>query len=398
MSKNQRHRLMAHRAVIENQKILSPAVIDVENGTIVKISQGIPSQNWGESINLKDLFLFPGFINAHCHLELTALGPIAGPDFVPWIKKIASLTPTLNPTQIQAGIQNGISRLLKSGVTTVFDHVSPHIVSPHTPLSYFQNPAIDVISFGEILGINLDKATRSYSQAQEHKKHHPAFFITPHAIHSVHPQILKSVFSQEPGPFSIHIAESEEEKNYFEKNSGELFNFMADLAPGISHQANSGISWVAQNARKEISVLWVHGNFLTTSDLNWLQKQGNPCVVHCPGSFTHFQHSTFPKNEIAKRGIKIALGTDSLASNTDLNILLEAQRYLEGFPETGFEEILGMMTVNAAKTMGLNDIGEIKEGQKAHLIGFKSQEATPLELIKIRTHVDFLWKDSQKII
>lgn len=393
MSQNPRHRFIAHRAVIENQKILSPAVIDVENGMITKISQSIPSQNWGECHDLKDIFLFPGFINAHCHLELTALGSVAEPDFVPWIKKIGALIPTFDATQIQAGIQNGISRLLHSGVTTVFDHVSPH-----TPLSSFQNSPIPIISFSEVLGINLDKATLSYSQAQQVKKNHKDLHITPHAIHSVHPQILKSVFAKEVGPFSIHIAESIEEKNYFENTSGDLFDFMAALAPGVSHDASSAISWLAQNLREKISVLWIHGNFLTTSDLDWLQKQKKPCVVHCPGSFAHFPHESFPKDEMAKRGIKIALGTDSLASNTDLNILLEAQRYLEKFPETNFEEILGMMTVNAAQTLGLSDIGEIKEGQKAHLIGFKSHNTQPLELIKRRKHVDFLWQDSQKII
>jgi cytosine/adenosine deaminase-related metal-dependent hydrolase len=391
MSKTQRHRFMAHRAVIENNTIISPAVIDVENGVITKISPYIPSQNRGNSIGLKDIFLFPGFINAHCHLELTALGPIPGPHFVPWIQKITTLLPTLDSTQIQAGIQNGIKQLLKSGVTTVFDHVSPH-----TPLSYFQNHSIDIISFGEVLGINLDKAMHSYAQGQETKKNHASFFITPHAIHSVHPQILKSVFSKEQGPFSIHIAESDEERSYFEKNAGELFDFMTNLSPEATHDTPSGISWVDQNGPQKISALWVHGNFLNDSDLNWLQKQENPCVVHCPGSWSHFRHDIFPKDEMAKRGITIALGTDSLASNTDLNILLEAQRYLEKFPETSFQDILAMMTVNAAQAIGFSDIGEIKEGQKAHFIGFKSLDSQPLDLIKTRTHVDFLWKDSQK--
>lgn len=393
MSQNLRHRFVAHRAIVENKTLLSPAVIDVENGAIVKISQSVPSQNWGEIIDLKDMIIFPGFVNAHCHLELTALNTVAESHFVPWIKKIVSFTPKMSTSQIQAGIQNGISRLLSSGVTTIFDHVSPH-----TPMSYFQNSAADIVSFGEVLGIHLDKASESYSQTQRIKKNHPNFYITPHAIHSVNPQILKSVFSEEIGPFSIHIAESEEEKNYFEKNSGELADFITTLAPGISHEEKSGISWMAQNIPQNILALWVHGNFFNDSDLNWLQKQKNPCIVHCPKSWEHFQHGIFPKNEIEKHGIKIALGTDSLASNTDLNILIEAQRYLEKFPETSFEDIFKMLTVNAAQAIGLNDIGEIKEGHKAHFTGFKSSETEPLVLIKTKKSVDFLWKDSQRFI
>jgi len=82
--------LIASAAIVGNREIISPATIQIENGTIVNISNQKPKTTNHKIIRLENTVLLPGFTNAHCHLELTGIGPIKDKDFVPWIKTLIS--------------------------------------------------------------------------------------------------------------------------------------------------------------------------------------------------------------------------------------------------------------------------------------------------------------------
>jgi len=203
-----------------------------------------------------------------------------------------------------------------------------------------------------------------YNQLTQTKtaQSHP-FFLSPHAIHTVHPDTLKLAF-QEKGPFSIHLCESQAEKEYFQ-NKGDFLEIVSGHKQ--AHNSPSAIRYIDDNKLRYKNTLTVHANYVSEEDIAIIKKN-NSCVVHCPGSFHYFGHANFPLNEYRKNNIPIALGTDSICSNTELNMITEIGLFLKNHPELTFYEILPMLTTNAAECIGMNDIGKIALGYKADFV------------------------------
>lgn len=383
--------VIASAAVINNTKIISPAYLTIEDGVFTRVASTPPQKKSTQEIKLPQTLLLPGFVNAHCHLELTALGSLARNRFVPWVQDLLSQKIKLSAETVQMGIRQGCESLLQSGVTTVFDHISSE-----TPLRFFENLPISVIGFGEVLGVEKTRAEKNYITLKHTRKHAPIpLHITPHAFYSLHDDVMHTVLSDEPKPFSIHYLESAEEREFFEKQSGELWEFCRDALRAPTSPSPQPSPLLGEGAKKS---LLIHANEVTDTELSLIKKNQNT-IVHCPGSFAFFKHAKFPFEEIRTAGIPIALGTDSLASNFSLNFLDEIKRFVAMFPVKDFFEFLPQLTTNALTVLGMNDIGKISEGFQANMIGFNNpNERTPLETMLEKTQVDFVMiKGEQKI-
>lgn len=370
--------LKAKAAFIKNKELVSPVYLVIENGVIQKISKTPvgaihPSaiRKTGE-LSLQNKILLPGLTNAHCHLELTAIGPLPKAPFIEWFGSLLRARKQKIDSEIQNGITAGINQLIRSGVTTIIDHIS-HWTKPNA----YQNSPVKIIGFGEIIGADFENARQSLRNLQKdsdkatvEKYRDPYFYPSPHAIYSVHPSILKDVLKNKNHPFSIHMAESGEEKNYFENFSGPLADFIKNQNDIKFHDAKSGFEFYQKHCPDLNQTLFVHGNDFLDRELDEITKLSQKCIVHCPGSFDFFHHKYFPFEKMRKRKIPIALGTDSLASNTGLNMLTEIQRFLKNQPHLPFEDLLPMVTTNALEAIGVKDIGKIEEGYQADLIGF----------------------------
>jgi 5-methylthioadenosine/S-adenosylhomocysteine deaminase len=95
-------------------------------------------------------------------------------------------------------------------------------------------------------------------------------------------------------------------------------------------------------------------------------------VIHCPGSHRFFGHKRFPLEDLRTAGVRVALGTDGLASNEDLSMLREMRLLQEAYPGLSEEEILRMATIEGARALGLEkEIGSIEVGKKADLIAVR---------------------------
>lgn len=379
--------LIAASAILEDGSIISPAVIRIAAGKITDVSSELPPAKSQHTLDLGSTTLFPGFINAHAHLDLTGLGSLAHAPFATWVTELVQKKSAQSDSDVATGIKNGAQALLRSGVTTVFDHVSAG-----TPLQAFAGLPLSVVAFGEVGGRSATKASRSYTDFMLAKKHAPIpFHITPHALYSVALDILQDVLEDEPGPFSIHLNESLEEKLYFESRQGDLAEFIANITDTDLPFHNSGIQALQECAPNLENSLLVHCNYLNDLDLAALATWQNCCVVHCPGSFAFFGHEKFPLQKLRAAGVNIALGTDSLASNTSLNYLDEIRLFLKMFPKINFTELLPMITTNAAKAIGLKHVGKIAVGCTADFIGFKADnKMDPLEFLLTREKPNFI--------
>ncbi len=382
--------------VIEKNRIL-------DLGSFETIQKKYSSQDFIR-IDLPDTVLTPGFVNAHSHLELTSLKKLEyRGNFTDWIRKVVETKPQISEQDYQKGIQQGIDLMLQSGITTVGDHVSFN-----TDLELILKSPLRGILFVEILGVVKEVSEMVFSNAEKleqlYQKDSSLFqiYASPHSVHAVHPEILPKLFSKERKVLSIHLGESEEEKEYFKDQAGSLYEFIMNRRgePSVrpdgvqNYQRFSDLQHFRANTRfaptaiqllesqhlLSNQIMAVHCNYLEEKDFDLLDKY-EMSIVHCPSSHDYFSHQKFDLEECRKRNINIALGTDSLASGESLSILDQIRLAKKNYPDISAQEWIKMTTLNGAKALKMeNEIGSITKNKMADIIGFKIEKQNPKEI------------------
>ena len=170
---------------------------------------------------------------------------------------------------------------------------------------------------------------------------------------------------------TTHLAESRDEKEMFSETSGPLFDFLSEIGRDNSDLHNATpVEQVSAFCELNRRWLLVHLNEITGSDLDVLRQWSSlPNVVHCARSHDYFRHPRFQFQKLRELGFNICLGTDSLASNEDLNLFAEMRAFQRNEPSVSPREILAMVTVNAARALVQSDrLGQIGPGFLADLI------------------------------
>ncbi len=388
--------------LIDEEKDLILAV-----GSFEKIKQDPRTQN-ASLLSLEKTVLLPGFVNAHCHLELTALeGFSFEGTFTDWIRALVEKKSSLNEEDFNKSFEEGLQRLIQSGTTTVADHVS--IGMDFSPLLQSKIRSQIIL---ESLGVNPEVAQKLYELGIEAEVEN--VFLSPHSAHSLSFPILEKLLRSERKFFSIHLAESAEEDEFFKKGSGKLFEFIQSRT-NVCHssegwnpedinwipafagmtQATSSLQYLEKHKLLSDRILAVHCNYVDDEDIALLQKN-KMSVVHCPSSHKYFEHQPFPLEKLKAARINIALGTDSLSSGVSLSLLDQVRIAQKNYPDISSQDWLRTLTINGARALKMeNEIGTIEEGKKADIIGFKmtnfsGPEEDLAKLILKKEKVDFM--------
>ena len=330
-------------------------------------------------VDLGDSIIFPAFINAHCHLDYSGLaGELSpGTSFADWLAQIVSIKQSLTHDDHETAWLAGADMLLSTGCGTVANIESvPGIyarMAPQTPLQ--------VCPFIELIAYHSEDETDAIELAQsELVANKPLALrvgVSPHAPYTMTPEGLNALamFADEHLlPMSIHLAESNDEWDMFVHGAGQLYDTMSSLGR-VMDDCGKGtpVQHLAKAAGFSKNTLVVHANRLIDADVEILQRVGAN-VVHCPRSHAWFRHANFDYNRLAKAGVNICLGTDSLASTggetavTGLSVFSEMQEFSRNYPQLSCEDLLQMATVNGAVALGLgNEVGVLKEGFIANM-------------------------------
>jgi cytosine/adenosine deaminase-related metal-dependent hydrolase len=161
------------------------------------------------------------------------------------------------------------------------------------------------------------------------------------------------------------VAESTAEQELLDSRTGPLVPFLREL--GVWDPAGLAPSWdwVVWKASRAPAALIAHGNYLPPAT----RLPANSAVVYCPRTHAAFGHAPHPFPDLLGRGARVALGTDSLASNPDLDLLAEAGFVCERYPHVPGDRILRMATLSGAEALGYGDrIGSLEQGKSADLV------------------------------
>jgi cytosine/adenosine deaminase-related metal-dependent hydrolase len=213
--------------------------------------------------------------------------------------------------------------------------------------------------------------------------------ISPHAPYSVHPMMLETLVDisiKAKAPLAMHVAESLSEIEWIENQSGPFADLLQMLGAFFPNELNHySVAKVIEQLSRAPRSLLIHGNYLKGFEIKLIAKnRGKMSVVFCPRTHQFFQHDEYPLADLLKAGIRVGLGTDSRASNPDLNLLREGQQVATLFTGMPPTKIVEMMTLDGAKALGCDEMyGSIEPGKSCRLVSIElGQEKTnPLEQI-----------------
>lgn len=368
----------------------------IKNGVVAVDEEGVIcgiydflSAPKGIDIEILSGVLIPGFVNTHCHLELSHLENKISKEtgLVKFIGEIMNNRNLFDKEQIDHAMEAADKKMYDNGIQAVGDHVNSSISA-----SIKSKSKIKYHSFVEIIGFKDEDAVEKIDNAKEIEfyfdKQHSS--ITPHAPYSCSKSIFKQLkkSTTDNNIISIHNQESEEENKFFRYKTGDFVDFYDGLGVSLDAfkaQARNSIQSYLAYLPVNNKVILVHNTFTSLKDLDFINRMGrNVIMCLCPKANV-FIEGTMPKvNLLAEHVENITIGTDSLASNDSLSILDELKVIHENFKDLDFLTTIKWATINGAKALGLdNELGSLEVGKKPGLVLLKG-----VNMLKINDNVE----------
>lgn len=389
--------------------VINDGGIAVRDGIIIGVGgwKDISSQYPAAAVeDLGDGILMPGIINAHCHLDYTMMrgALLGGGSFSGWIQRINAIRRSLDQADFLASIASGMRELRRWGCTSVLNIESfPELIPmvEDTPLRIWW--FLEVMDIRSRLESSeaLAGAINFFERASAGG---PGFGISPHAPYTVSRELFELVrrFSEKYQlPVCTHLAESEEELAMFTKGEGKLYEFLRSLGRSMDDCGGvTPVQAILTNGLVPEGSLLVHMNALGKGDRELLQRVGQRYhVIHCPRTHAFFKRPPFDMEFFLRNGIPVLLGTDSLASNQDLNMFAEMRAAAAAFPWLSTAEVISMATVLPAAAIGrAGQIGELSTGSIADFIMIPGRGGSepPEELILANDTPPRVWISGQQ--
>lgn len=363
--------------------VIAPPLADgwvhVTDGLIAAIGSGHDAPPADHTRDLGSAVVLPGLVNAHTHLELSWLRgrvPPAG-DFLTWVGRLMRLRTrpeTAGDGPAMAALRTAVDELQATGTAAVGD-ISNALVSPPV----LRDRGVPAVVFHELLGFrDADgRAAVAASATRRAPTDDRGVRVVPaaHAPFSVSPELFRAIrddVRRLPRPTtSVHVGESPEEVQLLRDGSGPWRTRLQELGAWRDDWTPPGTGpgeYLCDLGVLEAGSLAVHGVQLTDRELDRLAA-ADVTLVTCPRSNLWVGVGAPPLARFGAAGVRLAVGTDSLASAPDLNLFAELAAMRELAPELPARRLLHAATVAGAEALGLDDvIGSLQTGRRAHLV------------------------------
>ena len=344
-----------------------------DDGTVIHLTD-IPPISTDFEVERHKGILCPGFVNTHCHLELSAMKDLMPegtglPNFVSQIPTRRNEC-VLDP---EKAIKEGDREMLNAGIVAVGD-----ISNTADTLLIKQKSDIKYHSFVEIFGLDKSQAANLVAAGEnvvdEYTRSGLDASLVPHAPYSVSPDLLKGIYANSSHKIiSIHHQETPSENELFLKSKGDLADLFSgkglDISSQLSFKKNSSVYSLLQYLPKEQKVLLVHNTCSEAADIDQVEAHFNNAYwCTCPKANWYIERRLPNYDLWLKKELKITVGTDSLASNDTLSILEEIKLIQANFPHISTEVLLTWACNNGATFFGYDDLGSFATGTKPGII------------------------------
>jgi cytosine/adenosine deaminase-related metal-dependent hydrolase len=331
-----------------------------------------------ETIDLGNVALIPGLVNAHVHLEFSDLSEPLGhtgirlPD---WIRRVLDYRAQRAPQHASQGtaarnILSGMAQSIRHGTTALGE-----ISAGDWPLGAADRPQIDAVVFREVICLRpqqvaetVDYLERHLRAAQRTDAWQPG--VSPHAPFTCRPEALELTVETSRRhriPLAMHLAESPEEIQWIKTGRGPL----ADLLESRHSEMYNGPTSprdILHKLARAYRALVIHGNYLTDVEIQTVAAaRDRMSLVYCPRTHAYFQHAPYPLQQLLDAGVTVALGTDGRGSNPDLSVLAEMRHVAAQHPQLPLDQLLKMGTLAGATALGFERrCGSLTPGKDAN--------------------------------
>ncbi|MFA5971822.1 MAG: amidohydrolase family protein [Lentimicrobiaceae bacterium] len=384
------HYLSANCIIPVRGKLRYNSVLAVEDdGTI----EGIYDKNelktpFNEIIHYKGI-LCPGFVNTHCHLELSwAKGMLSvGGGLDLFLRQLENLKKSVSEVTIQKAIEEAALEMGKSGIVATAD-----IANGASTLNFKNNSKHYFQTFVEVFGSNPSHAAVVFEKALilkaqfGEKSDSNAVSVVPHSTYSVSDELFRLVAELEKdNRLSFHHQENTDENLFFKNGSGPIAARRKAFNPDLPHYEGSGkrpMETIAGYFRPDQNLLLVHNTVSEEQDIDFVQQyfiDAYWCL--CPNANLYIEKRLPDIDIFRSKNCKITLGTDSLASNHQLSIFEEIKTIQQHFPHIPLAELLNWGSLNGAEFLGLgNKLGSFEQGKSPGVVLIENIDLPALKL------------------
>jgi cytosine/adenosine deaminase-related metal-dependent hydrolase len=346
-----------------------------KNGIVIDV---VNLSTAGDDVEKYEGMLSPGFVNCHCHLELSHMkGKV--PKHTGLIDFLMNIVANRQATEeeIQLAIETAEAEMRQNGIVAVGDicnttHTIAQKLKGHL---HYQN-FIEVAGFPEEIADKRFNAILEVYHAFSKISTHNA--IVPHAPYSVSTTLLEKITSFSGNEImTMHNQETQAENEWYEKMEGDFLHFYQQLnipVEGFTSLGRSSLQHFLPYFNLDQSLILVHNVCTSEADIGYAQTQyekGNAALFFClcPSANRYISNQLPDVNMFVRSGVNMVLGTDSLASNDGLSIWEEIKVLQESFPEISVIEMLRWATINGARALKISDrYGSFEKGKQPGVV------------------------------
>ncbi|HEY0994359.1 MAG TPA: amidohydrolase family protein [Gemmatimonadaceae bacterium] len=363
---------------------LRDATVAVEGRHITWVGPRADAPPGDDDVDLGEAILMPGLVNSHTHLELTAMrGFLEDLDFSDWILRLAAAKRrVLSRDDLLDAARLGIVEGLHAGITTYADTCDSGVA-----FDAMLEAGVRGVMYQEVFGPDPAQCEPSLAELRAKvaalRPRESALVragISPHAPYTVSDALFAACATlarDERLPMAVHVAEGVHESELVERAGGIFAEGLRKRGVAVAPRGRSPIELLERTGVLGVAPLLIHCVRVGDADIARMRAAG-AAVAHCPASNARLGHGIAPLREMLDAGLRVGLGSDSVASNNRMDLLEEARlaalfqgartRRAHALPAG---EAIALATLGGARALGLDDrIGTLEPGKEADLAAF----------------------------
>lgn len=360
-------RIAAHHIFLDGEIFSHPLITLNDEGVIVDIAINQTDIDRLPLTEFYDGILLPDLVNSHCHSELSHLEGLIpeGGGFTAFARGMGEVRRGFSAEERGEAWRAADQLLWKQGVGAVGD-----ICNGTTTFVGKQSSPIAYTNFVELFGLGNNSADVARRVAAEGVEAGLRCGVTPHSTYSLTERAFaEAVAESGEVPLSIHFMESAEEALLY-RGCGEMAEWYEQTGRKIDFaHYGSPAERIVRQVPADRDLLLVHNCYVSEEEVEMVEShfRGRVTWVLCPRSNHYISRSTPPVGLLLRKGVRVAIGTDSLASNTELSMVREMATLLSlGVP---MESLLRWATVGGAEALRIEDsVGRLAVGRKSGVV------------------------------
>ncbi len=360
---------------VEGPPIADAAVLIDPDGRIARVGPEaeVPMPSDVPARRFPEAAIIPGLVNVHTHLELTGFaGQVQDAEFAVWIRRLRELKERRGPDEYRAAARQGVVDCWAAGITTVAD-----TGDSGAAIQALAAEGGSGIAYQEVFGPHPDQVEASMAgletritQLRRFESDRVRLGVSPHAPYTVSGALYRAAARWARGqglPLAVHLAESPAEVELLGAAAGPFAEAWRRRGiPLPSEPGCSPVAWLEAHDVLGTETLCIHTVQVEPSDIVRLARAGC-AIAHCPISNRRHGHGAAPLASLLAAGLRVGIGTDSVASVGQLDLFAEARAARE-LAALSAEVALELVTLAGARALGLETaIGSLRSGKWADL-------------------------------